>query len=710
MSVTRRRVLIAGAAAALLPASPVFASPWSVDAGPIKVSNGLWPTPANMPDETHFENLRLRMPDGVHLNALLYLPGRVKSGARVGTQLCVDPYRAEPNGWQHGELLGQAQDGFAALFLDVRGTGGSEGTCPDEYTEAEYADTVHVIDWISRQPWSNGAVGMYGTSYSAFNSIWTAANYKPPALKAIFVRGGTDNRYTDDVHSPGGIMMMVDGSWALGMITDNATPGAPDYDLNSQASLDRWNTPPWISTYLDNQLDGPHYWRGSLAPDRYGMLTTPTYLAGGYLDMYQNFVPRIMRNAPALTHGILGPWHHSMTWPGAVLNWRRMQSRWFDYFLHGSKNGVDREPRVTFYMPSWRRQAFRDKGAIPGEWRFARSWPDTVFQPGKKLFLQPRNAAVSADPAPAQGGALAELPGGASALRLRYVASRGGTSESIGPDSYEGFYGIDSREDDVWALCFDTPALREPVEILGFVKAHLHVTSTAPQANWIVRVNDLAPDGTSYIVTYGFLNGTHRHSHVRPEALVPGEAVELDFDLFCTGYRFDVGHRIRVAVTNAYFPVVWPSPYPMVTTLFTGGDRASFVALPVLAPQPWLHGELPVLSESAREGMERAEDQMAAFELTRDIAHGGARVRFQMGPSEIGCEVSDTDPATASLTVKTSEKNVPLGSAREIESRTEGALRSTVDEFRMDVTCTLLENGRVVRTRQWRKAVKRQFV
>jgi putative CocE/NonD family hydrolase len=457
-------------------------------------------------------------------------------------------------------------------------------------------------------------------------------------------------------------------------------------------------------------LDGPHYWRGSLAPDRYGMLTTPTYLAGGYLDMYQNFVPRIMRNAPALTHGILGPWHHSMTWPGAVLNWRRMQSRWFDYFLHGSKNGVDREPRVTFYMPSWRRQAFRDKGAIPGEWRFARSWPDTVFQPGKKLFLQPRNAAVSADPAPAQGGALAELPGGASALRLRYVASRGGTSESIGPDSYEGFYGIDSREDDVWALCFDTPALREPVEILGFVKAHLHVTSTAPQANWIVRVNDLAPDGTSYIVTYGFLNGTHRHSHVRPEALVPGEAVELDFDLFCTGYRFDVGHRIRVAVTNAYFPVVWPSPYPMVTTLFTGGDRASFVALPVLAPQPWLHGELPVLSESAREGMERAEDQMAAFELTRDIAHGGARVRFQMGPSEIGCEVSDTDPATASLTVKTSEKNVPLGSAREIESRTEGALRSTVDEFRMDVTCTLLENGRVVRTRQWRKAVKRQFV
>ena len=711
-----RRTLLAAASAALLRAPNASATDiWSQDAGALRVAPGKWPGSTGLVPGVHFENIRLRMPDGIYLNAILYLPDAAKTGRRVGTQLCVDPYRTEPIGWEANDMVGQVQDGFAAMFLDVRGTGGSEGTCPDEYTEAEYDDTVHVIDWISLQPWSNGAVGMYGTSYSAFNSIWTAARYKPHALKAIFVRGGTDNRYTDDVHSPGGIMMMVDSSWALGMVTDNTVPGAPDYDLYSKAALDRWNTPPWLSVYLRNQLDGPHYRRGSLAPDQYGLLTTPTFLGGGYLDMYQNFVPRIMHNAPALTHGVLGPWHHSMTWPGPVLNWRAMQSRWFNHFLNGAQNGVLNDPRVAFYMPSWRRQGFRDKGPIPGEWRYADSWPESVFNPGKRLFLRPRDelpvaAVLKSDPAPDLGGDLAELAGNASALRLRYYPGTGGSTESIGPDTYEGYFGLDSRADDTWGLSFDLPPLREPLEILGFVKARLFVASTAPVATWIVRVNDVAPDGTSYIVTYGFLNGTHRNSHVHPEKLVPGEMVELNFDLFCTGYHFSPGHRIRIVVTNAYFPVVWPSPYPMITTLFTGGDHASSVALPVLAPMGSLPGNLPVLEQSAAPGGENAEDDMKSYVLSRDFATGTTRARYQMGPSVVGCEVNDADPATAALTISTSEINHPLNSTRVIETRTEGALRSTLDRFTMDVTCTLLENGREIRKRRWQTDVKRELV
>src|ERR1700733_3388401 len=267
----RRRTILT--AAALLPAAryawATAANLWSIDAGAIRVTPGPWPGSDHLTPNVHFENIRLRMPDGVHLNALLYIPTSVRSGARVGTQLTADPYRAEPNGWVAQEMVGQAQDGFASMFLDIRGSGGSEGMPEDEYTLAEYDDIIHVIDWISHYPWSNGNVGMYGTSYSAFNSVWTAAYYKPKALKAIFVRGGTDDRYTDDCHSPGGIQMMVDNSWALGMITENATPGAPLYDLHNQAALDRWNTKPWLDIFLHNQLDGPHYRRGSLAPDQY---------------------------------------------------------------------------------------------------------------------------------------------------------------------------------------------------------------------------------------------------------------------------------------------------------------------------------------------------------------------------------------------------------------------------------------------------------
>jgi putative CocE/NonD family hydrolase len=574
---------------------------------------------------------------------------------------------------------------------------------------------VHVIEWIARQPWSNGAVGMYGTSYSAFNSIWTAANYKPKALKAIFVRGGTDDRYTDDVHSPGGIMMMVDTSWALGMVTDNAMPGAPDYDLNSLASLARWNTTPWMVTYLQNQLDGPHYRRGSLAPDKYGLLTTPSFLAGGYLDMYQNFVPRIMKNAPAYTQGLLGTFHHSMTWPGPVLDWQAMQSRWFDFFLNGKENGVKQEPHVSFYMPTWRRQHFRDQGGIPGEWRFAESWPDSVFDPGKRFFLQPQDAkpvtsAVQDDPAPGQGGDLAELAGDASALKLQYYPSTGGTTESIGPDTYEGFYGLDSRADDRWGLSFDTPALRTPLEILGFVKARLFVASTAPLANWIVRVNDVAPDGTSYIVTYGFMNGTHRHSHVTPQPLVPNEMTELNFSLFCTGYRFSPGHRIRVVVTNAYFPVVWPSPYPMQTTLFTGGDHASCIELPMLAELRSLKGDLPILGAHVGEGGERADDQMKGYSFTRDYVKRSATAAYEMGPSSVVCRVSDDDPAQAEITISTSEKDIPLLGKRVVETQTEGSLRSTKDRFLLDIKCTLLENGRVIRKKQWLSNVAREYV
>lgn len=713
MTLARRRLLQLSALAAAgdLLATPARAADlWSVDAGALRIAPGLWPTQAPLPPGVHFENIRLRMPDGIWLNALLYLPADVKAGTRVGTQLCVDPYRAEPNFWLAGDLSAKALDGFAAMFLDVRGTGGSEGSAPDEYMPAEYDDTVHVIDWISRQPWSNGAVGMYGTSYSAFNSIWTAARFKPPALKAIFVLGGTDDRYTDDIHSPGGIMMMVDGSWALGMVTDNAMPGAPDYDLNGRAALDRWNTPPWIVTYLQNQLDGPNYRRGSLAPDAYGLLTTPTFLGGGTLDMYQNFVPRIMHNAPAYSQGVLGPFHHSMTWPGPVLNWQAMQSRWFGHFLNGADNGVTHDPRVAYYMPRWRPPHFRDPGAIPGEWRYADAWPDSVFNPGKRLFLRPRTESPGRDPVPGSGGDLAELTGSASALSLRYQPTTGGTTESIGPDSYEGFFGIDSRADDAWGLSFDTSPLREAVEILGFVKVRLFVASTASIATWIVRVNDVAPDGTSTIVTYGFLNGTHRHSHVTPQLLVPNEMVQLDFDLFCTSYHFSPGQRIRVVVTNAYFPVVWPSPYPMVTTLFTGGDHASFVALPVLAPTTSLAGHLPILGDHAGQNSDPPHDDMTGYTITRDYVAGSATARYQMGPSVVTCSVSDADPAHASLTISTSEKNRPLHGNRVVEIRTEAALRSTADRFLLDIHCTLLENDRTIRTRNWTADVARQFV
>jgi putative CocE/NonD family hydrolase len=625
------------------------------------------------------------------------------------------PYRHSPDMGPYLNMGYLAQHGYAELYVDVRGTGGSEGLPADEYTVEEHADTVRVIDWLSKQRWSNGAVGMHGTSYSAFNSVQIAAEYHPRALKAIFALCGTDDRYTDDIHCPGGVMLMVDNSWALGMITSNATPGAPDFDMDSQAAMDRWNTPPWLQISLHNQLDGPHYRRGSLAPD-YSRLTTPSFLGGGYRDLYQNFVPRIMRNSPAVSRGILGPWHHSMTWPGPVLDWDALRLRWFDHWLKGLDTGMLAEPRVSFYLPEWRHLKFRDAGAIPGDWRFLDAFPETVFAPPDRLYLRPspelpRSTALSAEPAPGRGGALSELSGEPSALKLRYHPSRGGSMESFGPDSDEGYYGIDAREENVWGLVFDTPPLKAPLEILGFAKARLYVSATAPVANWMVQLYDLAPAGTSYLITRGFLNGTHRHSHTHPEPLVPNEIYAIDVQLMCTGYRFLPGHVIRTVATNAEFPVVWPSPYPMTTTLYTGGDQASFIALPVLPPLVYRNGQLPLLGEAAIPGKTwRSGDGMTAYQLTRDFVSDEAIAEFKMGSDQLWCRVSDRDPAHASMRLSSSLVHTPENAPRRIETRAEGALTSSVDTFSMDIECTLLENGRIVRSRRWQDSARRELV
>lgn len=687
---------------------------WATDAGRVRVSAGPWSAlPATEPG-VRLENLYLRMPDGVRLNAFLYLPGQLSAGLKIPGLLETMPYRYAPQNDSY-----PARHGYASLFVDVRGTGGSEGIPTTEYSVQEYEDIAQVIDWLSKQPWSNGNVGMYGGSYGAFNSVWTAAAVKPPALKAIFAMCGTDDRYTDDIHHPGGSMLMVDNSWALAMVTSNAMPGAPGLELNSRAFLDRWETPPWIQGFLHHQIDGPYYRRGSLAPG-YERLTVPAYLVGGYLDVYQNFVPRIMKYSKnAVTMGLLGPWHHSLTEPGPKIDIENaLMVRWFDHWLKGKDTGLLKEPRLSFYMPRWRRQSFRYTGDVPGDWRHVDAWPETAFQPGQRLFLRPDpelagNKALTMDPSPGQGGRLSGETGPASALKLRYYPGTGGNASSFGPTTGEGYYGLDHRAEDVWGLCFDTPPLREPVEILGFPRARLFVSCPVPVASWIVRLCDVAPDGTSYLIHRGFLNGTHRRSHTRPEPIVPDEVYEISVELMCVGYRFEPGHRIRVVVTNADFPVLWPSPYPMTTVLYTGGDRPSHIDLPVLAKLSYRAALLPLLPaepESAKKAEpEKAGEEDAWLRVSNDLEHGThtTAVNLPWG-GKIRCRVKDEDPASASLQV--SGSNLESGGRRKVEVRSEGTLRSTAHEFILDIACTLLENDKVVRTRQWKDKVRRELL
>jgi uncharacterized protein len=674
----------------------------AVDAGVVRVSPGFW-TPF-LPKTTagvRLENLRLRMPDGVHLNAFLYLPENLDRNAKVPALVNTMPYRYEP---QNDSFL--ARNGYASIFFDVRGTGGSEGIPSDEYSLWEYQDTTHVIDWLSKQPWCNGKIGMYGHSYGAFNSVYEAAALKPPALKAIFALCGTDCRYTDDIHCPGGTMLMIDNAWALGMIISNAAPGGPDFSVNSKASRDRWNTPPWIQVFVRNQLYGPHWRYGSLAPD-YNRLTTPAFLGGGYLDIYQNFVPRIMRNSPAMTRGILGPWEHNMAEPGPKIDWDLLRVIWFDYWLKGLKNNAVSEPRAIFYMPGWRKQSFRYTGEIPGEWRALRSWPETVFTPTERLFFRPHpeyplSKVWVTQAALGSGGKLKDLAGPPSACRLQYYPGSGGSGQSFFPSG--GYYGLDYRNEDPYGLSFDTEPLRQPVEMLGFTKARLFVSATAPVANWIVRLCDVAPDGSSYLVSRGYLNGTHRWSHSHPQPLIRNQVYGIDIEMWCVAHRFEPNHRIRVVITNAEFPVIWPSPYAMTTTLYTGGDRPSHISLPVLPHLHFLSAALP----AAKSGP--IADPVRNYEVTRDFATGKNTVFLRVEDDQIWCRVADNDPASASLRFSSTATLSPLNGRRRISIHTDASLNSTVEYFILNVQCSLHENGILVRSRQWKDQVRRELV
>ncbi len=233
----------------------------------------------------------------------------------------------------------------------------------------------------------------------------------------------------------------------------------------------------------------------------------------------------------------------------------------------------------------------------------------------------------------------------------------------------------------------------------------------APIANWIVRLHDLAPDGTSYLITRGFLNGTHRRSHTQPEALVPGEVYEIQVQLMCTGYKFSPGHRIRVIVTNADFPVIWPSPYAMTTTLYTGGNRPSHISLPVLPPLHYLSGKLPIIAESSISNplTPAPKDTVCKYSLTRDYSTGETVALFELEDSVLECRVNEDNPGRASLHLNTSAKR-EAADGRVIETRAVGALSSSADKFILDMQVTLLENGKIIRSRSWNDEFPRQLL
>ena len=661
----------------------------------------------------------ITLPDGVRLSADIYHPTSGRAGERFPVLLEYLPYRKHEARGRNWTLYSYfVQRGYVVAAVDIRGTGNSEGRLiPYEYSEIEQADGEVVIDWLSKQAWSNGSVGMFGISWGGFNSIQMAAR-KVPALKAIVAIDATEDLFQDDVHYMDGIMHL--DSWEMSMDIDNTRPGAPEYRIDDDNFRNRFDTEPWMLTYKTRQRDGA-FWDRASVRDRYDDLRVPAFLIGGWYDGYRDSIPRMLEHGKAPVKAIVGAWDHTYPdepYPKPGFDWRHEAVRWFDQFLKGRDTGILKEPRLAVYVRDWHPPGPYLETA-PGRWRYEDGWPIARIQ--DRVFH------------PRDDHTLGDAPGAASAERLRYVPTTG--VEAGGPVLWWGDVAPDQRPTDAYSLVYDSAPLAEDLEILGLPKALLRVSADVPLIGWYARLNDVAPDGTVTLVTGAGRNGAQRVSAREPQAIEPGKPFPLEIEMHFTSWVFPKGHRIRLSVSNAQWPMLWPTPDLTTTTLFLGpeGSRLRLPVVPrgttVAGTTPPAPSYLPIPErEPALPGYEELGMQTPSAygeisSIDRNPRTGRATViatnesshRFPWGAQRYSekftHQAEDGHPEKTSVRGEyaTEVDVTAAGSLRKLRWESVVVFSSDRASFRYQGTRKVFENGKLVREKSWDQTIPRDF-
>ena len=596
------------------------------------------------------------MRDGVHLSARLWLPEAAGSDP-VPAILEYIPYRKDDatlpsDDPRHRYLAGH---GYACVRVDLRGSGDSEGILRDEYLPQEQDDAEDVLIWLEQQPWCTGRVGMIGISWGGFNGLQVAAR-RPPQLDCVISLCSTDDRYADDVHYLGGCVLGADMlSWASTMLAYNARP--PDPGIVG----DRWRamwlerlreTPRYIEAWLAHQRRDAFWKQGSVCED-YTALTCPVYMVGGWNDGYTNAIPRFLAGYGGPRKGLIGPWSHNYPErgvPGPAIGFLQECLRWFDHWLKGRETGIMDEPLLRVWMqePVPPAPCHPER---PGRWVAEREWPSPAID-------------VHVLAIGARGLGLAdEVDAELSCPGFERHGLDAGTWCPYGGPADEP---PDQRDEDARSLCLTSEPLSERLELLGRPVAVLELTADRPLALVAVRLCDVAPDGTSHLITRGVLNLAHRDSHEHPTAVPAGERIVTRVELNVLGQAVPAGHRLRLAVASTYWPWAWPSPEAVALTLHTAGE--SRLELPVRPPRPE-DATLASFAEPESGAALPLDELPGRFRqgriLRREVAPGRSELSFfQDRPavriSENGTELEeltedrytivDGDPLSASIT------------------------------------------------------------
>lgn len=663
------------------------------------------------------ENCWIPMPDGCRLAARIWLPE--DSGTRpVPAVLEYIPYRKRDRTRWRDEPMHRyfAGHGYAAVRVDLRGTGDSDGLLLDEYLERELDDGVEVIRWIAGQPWCSGTVGMIGKSWGGFNALQIAAR-RPEALRAIITVCSTDDRYADDAHYMGGCLLGENLLWGSVLMTLAAQP--PDPAIVGERWRRMW-TDRLESVRLFPGIWMSHprrddYWKHGSVCEDFAAIRCPVWAVGGWADGYTNAIPRLMAGLPGTRRGLIGPWAHVYPHqgvPGPPIGFLQEALAWWDRWLGGGPAAAPEEPPLRVWMQE---SARPDAGATcrDGRWVAETGWPPDRMSP-RELHLNEGRL----DALPARGAEMTIASPQSVGKAAGVWCSFGSELEMPG----------DQREDAAGSLLFESAPLTERIEILGEPEVRLRVIPDRRCALLAARLNDVAPDGVSERVTYGVLNLTHRSGHESPEPMVPGRPHDVRVRLNAAAHAFAPGHRIRLALSTSYWPLVWPSPEP-VTLRIRGGEGVLMLPVRLPRPEDALLRPFPPpeaapepdstelrACEPRRTVNRDAETGETIITVRRDADDSGRPALWRIDAIDLTIghaveqrySIRDDDPLSARAEIlHTTEKTRGNWSARvECEVR----LTSTRTHFRLEANLVAREGERLVASRAWDEAIPRDFL
>ncbi len=495
--------------------------------------------------------------------------------------------------------------GYVIVSADRRGTGASFGVQTDLSNPKDSLDGYDIVEWLAKQPWSTGKIGMFGGSYEGEIQLRVAGS-APPHLRCITPEVSPFDWYW--TVSPGGIARTSQANFATMThaidVDPNNGPVDADKDrallkaaLAEHAAHNDYSAPAGKMPYWDskNPVTGEQSWMkrhgGHYAPTLAKSGIAAYHMTGWFSNVSIHQLTWYANQKAGPKKLLIGPWATggARTAEERAL-WGVETHRFFDYWLKGVQNGIMAEPAIHSSIPS-------DHTRNGAPWRgMSAAWP----RPDEKRIEFFFGAGGSGTARSVNDGVLNHdrptAAEGKDDLQVRYDCWYKGGCEP----AEAGKAPVNHADFDAQGLTYTTKPMPHDVEITGHGQARLWVTSTADDGDFFLKVQDVDPAGASTYIANGAIRASHRKLGKAPydvmglpwqtnleadAAPIPkGEPIELQFGIFPTSYNLKTGHRLRVTITGSDLdtgPSPQASPAPVIA-VYRSATHPSSVTLPII--------------------------------------------------------------------------------------------------------------------------------